>query len=430
MTADNLRPLPGDLLRTTPVPDDSGAETADRYEWQAMMAAADVLALYFEALDAAGRVPPGSSFTVLCEHHEDWSVIQGKDTEIVSAKHREPSNGPFSTYRQLLNEGGVLHLFERWHALKQTPTCRLVTTSGLRDAGAKTARVCDRLRADTSVRDDEIIAVIDGFMSTIGSLWPKDRMLSSPLAQDTICAFLTSLRFQTGEARRDQLPDMAGARYGEPVAVRLGCPGGGFAVWRAVLALVRPCMRAAGPSDGGALPVVTGVQHDEPLATRTLTLDDVDTAIHFALGHISGYVQLPRVIKANLMAVKMTRGGCSDNAIERADELRLQYRRYWRARNSIPSISDTRRSVENTLLRVIDEATEAVRDEGQWGARLWRELSQRLACLEGMEEGNALDAELLLGGVSELAYGCRAWYTDRFDAPLVLRRLTTGRAAS
>lgn len=200
---------PAELLRETSVPDDSGAETADRYEWQAMMATADVLALYFETLDEAGAVTSDSSFTVLCEHHEDWSVARGANTEIISGKHREPSRGPFSTYRQVLNDGGVLHLFARWQALQQTPSCRLVTTGGLSDAGAKTARTCDRLRADRDVDDEEIAAVIEGFKSTIMSLRSVSGVVLDPEPDDVIRAFLACLRFQHGQPRRDQLPDMA-----------------------------------------------------------------------------------------------------------------------------------------------------------------------------------------------------------------------------
>lgn len=427
MTASIDQAVPEDILRVTSAPDDSGAETADRYEWQAMMAAADVLALYFETLDEVGLVMPGSSFSVFCEHHEDWSVANSDNAEIVSGKHREPSRGPFSTYRQLLNEGGVLHLFERWQALKQIPSCRLVTTAGLADAGAKTARVCDRLRLEPGAEDEEVVAVVGGIRSMIVALRTVGGTAPGPESDDVIRAFLTGLRFQHGQPRRDQVPDMGGERYGKPVAQRFGHPEGGAAVWRAVLALVRPRMRAAGPSMGGALPVVVGVEHDDLLASRTLTLDDVDTAVRFALANVAGYAPLPRVVKANRMAVKMIQGGCSDNAVERADELRLQYRRYWRARRSNPNTSDLRRRLDNTLLRVVDEATDVVRaEQAMWGALLWRELGRRLLRLEGQAEARGLNADLLLGGVSELANNCHAWYTDRFDVREVLRQLPGG----
>lgn len=431
MTATAEDPTPEEILRVTPPPDDAGAETADRYEWQAMMATADILAIYFESLSDSGVPNDGAHFTVLCEHHEDWSVVCEGRTEIVSGKHREASTGPISTYRQVLNEGGVLHLFRRWRALQQTPACRLVTTSGLAGDGARTARACDQLRADPNAEGGDVAAVVESLKSTIVSILSTSGVTVSPEPDDVIRAFLASLRFQCAEPRRDQVPDMAAERYGKPVAERLAHPDGGLAVWHAVLALVRPRMRDAGPSIGGALPVVLGVEHDDALASRTLTLDDVDTAIRFALNNIAGYVPLPRVIKANRMAMKMAQGGCSDNAVERADELRLQYRQYWRARRSSPNTSDQRRQVDNTLQRIVDEATDVVRtDTASWGAQLWRELCQRFQALEGQPEAIGLNADLLLGGVSELSNNCRAWYTDRFDAQEMLRQLIAREAAS
>lgn len=431
MTATAEGPTPEEILRVTPPPDDAGAETADRYEWQAMMATADILAICFESLGDSGVLNDGAHFSVLCEHHEDWSIVSAGRTEIVSGKHREANTGPISTYRQVLNEGGVLHLFKRWRALQRTPACRLVTTSGLADDGARTARACEQLRADPNAEGDDVAAVVEGLKSTIVSMLSTASVKVSSEPDGDIRAFLAGLRFQCAQPRRDQVPDMAAERYGKPVAQRFGHPDGGFAVWQAVLALVRPRMRDAGPSIGGALPIVLGVEHDDALASRTLTLEDVDTAIRFALKNIPGYVPLPRIIKANRMAVKMTQGGCSDNAVERADELRLQYRQHWRARRSNPSISDLRRQVDNTLRRLIDEATDVVRiDSAPWGAQLWRELGQRFQTMEGRPEAVGLNADLLLGGVSELANNCQAWYTDRFDAHEMLRQLIAREAAS
>lgn len=420
---------PTGILRASPPPDDAGAETADRYEWQAMMATADVLGIYFEQLDDTGAVVTGGGFTVFCEHHEDWSVARGDATEIISGKHREASVGVLSTLRQLLVDGGVLHLFDRWTALQRTPACRLVTTAGLASDAARTAAVCDILRADPASDHPSVEGVLAGLSLAIAALRPSGS--GGVASTEDLRAFLSVLRLQPAEARRDQVPDLAAERYGRPVAELFGQPDGGNAVWRAVFALIRPRMRDAGPRRGGALPVVLGVEHDDALASRSLTLEDVDTAVRFAIRNVSGYTPLPRVIKANKMAVKMAHGGCSDNSVERADDLRLQYRRYWRVRTGSPNTSDRRRRLENTLSRIVDEATDDVRvEQGQWGAQLWRELGTRLRVMDGTAEVAGLDADLLLGGVSELANNCRAWYTDRFDAHAVLSRLLEEEAAS
>ena len=124
-------PSPVTTLKETKPPDDAGAETFDRYEWQATMAAADVFAAYLGCLDEHGVLRGDLTFEVICEHHEDWALSDGHGTEIVSGKHRETQVGAFTTVYSLLVEGGVLHLLDRWLALGRTPKCRLVTTAGV-----------------------------------------------------------------------------------------------------------------------------------------------------------------------------------------------------------------------------------------------------------------------------------------------------------
>jgi hypothetical protein len=141
------------VLATSPA-DDAGAETADRYDWQAAMAAADGLALYHDAL-SEGKLRADVGARIVCEHHEDWVVIQGDDAELVSGKHREPGYSVFTTAAQLAGDGGLAHMFGRWHTLGERSSCRLVTTAGLRtalhqvtgafnrkNAGAESQRLC------------------------------------------------------------------------------------------------------------------------------------------------------------------------------------------------------------------------------------------------------------------------------------------------
>jgi len=420
---DGVSQTPAAALRETTPLDDAGAETADRYEWQAMMATADVLSAYFQSLNEAGALTARADFTAICEHHEDWALISGDESEIVSAKHREASAPPFSTLRDLLVDGGVLHLLERWQTLNRTPSCRLVTTGGLSRNAARVANASERLHRDPEIADDGLTSLLADLCQAIATLRPGAEYRPPDLA-----AFLISLRIQSGEARRDHLPDMAPSRYGAPIADRLGRPEAAGAIWYAVLAMVRQRMRAAGPVRGGALPTVLGEPHEaDALAARTVILRDVDAAIRVALSNVPAYKPLPRLMRANRMAVKMARGGCSDNAIERAEILRLQYRRYWRDRASSPTLSDPRRQARNTLMRIVDETTEAVRtDTGSWGALLWREVEQRLRAPIADPATQGMDADLLLGGISDLSNNCQVWFTDRFDAAAELRRIVSG----
>lgn len=426
MTTNSEVGSPADRLRATPAPDDAGAQTADRYEWQAMVATADALSMYFKALGDDGVLNPTADVSLICEHHEDWALVEGTDAEIVSGKHREPSRGPFSTYRQLLDDGGILHLYQRWVALGRGQSCRLATSGGLANDAAKVPGACARLRQNPSENDPEVLEVLSAIARVLTEL---DSTAS--VSEVDVRAFLAALSIQDGLARRDHLPEMAGRSYGLPVAERLGHPEAAEAVWEAALSLVRARMRAAGPSVGGALPTVLGTPHDDALAPRTLLLTDIDVAIRVGLAHVGGYAPLPRVVKANRMAIKMARGGCNDNSIERADELRLQYRRYIRALRSNPSTRDRHGLVNNMLLRVLDEATRAVHDDAaEWGDALWGELDRRFRAMQGTGGAHGLSADLLLGGAAELADRCKAWFTDRFDAQAELNRLKEGGIAS
>jgi hypothetical protein len=57
----------------------------------------------------------------------------------------------------------------------------------------------------------------------------------------------------------------------------------------------------------------------------------------------------------------MAAGCCTDNSIERAEQLRLDYQRYWRARVSgDPGARTSQHRLRRELLRISDQATAAV----------------------------------------------------------------------
>ncbi len=116
-------------LLALPQADDAGAQTADRYDWQAAMAAADGLALHllWQNNHFAGQDP--DELKIICELHEDWIVQMGTEAELVSAKHRDPSSGPWKDVSSLVSDGGIGHLFARWLAADQKPSARLVTNA-------------------------------------------------------------------------------------------------------------------------------------------------------------------------------------------------------------------------------------------------------------------------------------------------------------
>lgn len=408
------------VFKKVPAPDDAGAQTADRYEWQAMMATADVLAAYLQHLDDAGVFADSETFRVICELHEDWALLEGDSVELVSAKHREASVSRLATLRSFL-DCGVLHLFERWEALGGTAMCRLVTTAGVADDAAKVVNACETLRRSPGPLD----ATMHDLLASCGDQMGSMRVGGTVPSVEVLVPFFASLRIQHGEARRDHLPDMAPTRYSRPIAERLGRLEAADAIWGAVLGLVRARMRAAGPVPGGGLPTVLAVSsNDDPHAARSLTLADVDVAVRVALANVTGYGRLPRLVRVNRLAIKLSEGGCSDNTIERMDSLRLQSRGYWRNSAGTPATRDRRRRLNNVLLKLVADVTEVVRStDSDWGLPLLTSVESRLQLIVDGPTAAGLDVDLLLGAVADLSNDCKVWFSDRFDVDAELARL-------
>jgi len=119
--------IPASLLAAPP--DDVGAQTADRYDWQALVAAVDCIAAMTEC---ASKSSTGGSTEVwvICEHHEDFVLSVGGSVQLVSVKHREPGLGGW-TRASLFAAGGVAHLFSRWLDLQELVSVRVATNAGL-----------------------------------------------------------------------------------------------------------------------------------------------------------------------------------------------------------------------------------------------------------------------------------------------------------
>ncbi|MDV7091079.1 dsDNA nuclease domain-containing protein [Rhodococcus opacus] len=95
--------------------EDSGSDTLGRYRYQAEVAARECLAMLTEE----------NIDFIVCEWHEDFVVaFADGSVELVSVKHREESQGPW-TVTELCKTGGLAHLFDRWCACECAPNVRL-----------------------------------------------------------------------------------------------------------------------------------------------------------------------------------------------------------------------------------------------------------------------------------------------------------------
>lgn len=440
---------------TTKPTDDAGARTYDQFDWQAAMASADGLRLYLDNLGEDGVLAPRDC-RVLCEYHEDWVALDEEDAELVSAKHPGTSFGAYTTMNALVNEGGIGHLFERWKSMHGKPACRLVTTGGLApgppqglSAAAEAMRM-QRLAGSPLDTDGDHKEIITSFAREVLKRGrPKSKNQPSPPVPEPtdddrkeVASFLSGLTLQCSQPARTYIAYAAPGMYVAPVLTRLGIQVPAESIWEAVLSLFRARMRAAGPRPTGGLPEVISVRPDSRTPTpleaerrltdRIVTLADIDAAIRTAVAYPEGYRPLARLPRSTRLAVKMSVGGCSDNSIERAEQLRIDYQDYWRSKaNDEPTSRVEQSRLRRLLLKMSDVATSTSRaSSGPWGSRFWEELQDLLSKLPVETLPDEMDEDLLLGGVADLANRCQVWFSNGFDVEEEIARLRALRGAA
>lgn len=436
---------------TVPPPDDAGANTLDRYDWQASMAAADGLQLYLDALGPEKRLRNDDSRRILCEYQEDWVALDGDTAELVSAKHRDPSVDAYRTVNQLADDGGLAHLFLRWRALKEKPTCRLTTTGGLAsgdpqdlEAATNTLREMRQAGQEVTLQNSHLssVAKLHSAVRTYGgkhlpSAWVKgsEDEVSEEEQRQQVARFLSMLKVHHSLTRRADIGFAAPAKFAKPVVEHLGFDVPCEAVWNVVYGLFYTRMRAAGPrADATISPVLsfairsgqpTSADKERKLSNRIVTMHDIDAAVMMAVMNPAAYETLGSPIRLSRAAVKMRKGDCSDNSIERGEQLRKDYHHYWRGRlTGDPTAMAERDRLRRLLLRVSDKAdTPLVRSNSKWGPDFWNSIQDLLDGIPQEQIPVGMDVDLLLGGISDLANACQVWFSDRFDVEDEIRQL-------
>ncbi|MFG3022525.1 hypothetical protein ACGFZQ_28910 [Streptomyces sp. NPDC048254] len=454
MDANATGPTAVELFWTVPQPDDAGAQTADLFDWQAAMATADGLSLYETALDSDGLLAADNTCRIVCERHEDWAVVVDDDVELVSAKHRDAPYGAYTTINQLADDGGIAHLFNRWHTLGEKPTCRLVTTPGLSGTAQDLATTIQHLRAlrmsglplATGEEQQKPIKDLCRCIrqhtkpERLPALWNQNSNPREPTEEEQaqVARFLSMLVIDHTRLPRGFVAYAAANMYAKPVLERLRTQAAPDPVWQAVHDLMRVRMRAAGPIPRGKLPAVLAYKPGTPLpstadleradVSRIVAMTDIDIAIRTAIAHPRGFQPLVPQPRLSHLSVKMNAGHCGDNSIERAEELHREYRDYWRQRLSgDPAARAEQARLRRRLHRVSDEAAAAASNPTIQGRALWRELQRRVDDLPEEALPVGMDADLVLGGICDLTSECKVWFSERFDVEGEIARLRTQR---
>ncbi|PWV54849.1 dsDNA nuclease domain-containing protein [Nocardiopsis sp. L17-MgMaSL7] len=126
------------IVLSRPPRENDGEATHGRYHWQTQVAVRRVFELLLAHLDAEIRVPAANGWVLVCEWHEDFCVLHAGEAELCAVKHRETTRSRWSD-KDLLEKGGLLHLFRNWWYLDRSCRASLYTNSDL--LGHKAQRI-------------------------------------------------------------------------------------------------------------------------------------------------------------------------------------------------------------------------------------------------------------------------------------------------
>jgi len=336
--------IPASLLAAPP--DDVGAQTADRYDWQALVAAVDCIAAMTEC---ASKSSTGGSTEVwvICEHHEDFVLSVGGSVQLVSVKHREPGLGGW-TRASLFAAGGVAHLFSRWLDLQELVSVRVATNAGLSNDLGPLTSLCSCLRNDPTGQlekqkvgdlNDAAKRIINSTDADVVAKLGWKQGDGSPTVEfvDCVRRFLTVLTLDCERPHRPVLPSAAVSMYVAPFLAAVGRdPGTAARAWGVIANLFRQRMRGhLPPATEGLTTIIRnirGLTVEERIAIRLsdrmVTDKDILEALELAesLGLASTETESP--FAPTRLALKLFNAGCQATTIHAAEAAARRWRNH------------------------------------------------------------------------------------------------------
>jgi len=418
---------------------DSGAQTADRYDWQAAMAVVDAMALAASFWNPATQALT-TPLTIVCEFHEDYLLTWDGKVELASVKHRDRGQ-PAWTIASFLDDGGLTHLFLSWIQLQRECSTVLVSTTPA--ASGNPRRLHDlvvRLRLDDSLLDDAETSTLSIFSSALFSRIPdglalaewKDEDAPSTVFQDTVLDFLKSLTIDCDRSDRHELPFAAAARYVEPFLVKIGVsPSLAPEVWKRSTELVAERMRDKGLGELGGLQMVA--DRFQPggaealirqLASRTFTGEELLEIVQVCAAlNLEPSTTTDRMATTKL-AAKLINGGCSPTTVraaERHAELFREFEVKLVADDTPGAYSDLANIRDWALLRA-GYAHDAALTADVPGRAMWKSLPDMIDVPAELTT-LSVTKEILIGAVCALASECKVWFSEEFDMDAALTAL-------
>jgi hypothetical protein len=382
-------------------PEDAGAVTQSLYLYQA-----EVIARYVVGLSKRASIR-----AVVCEWLEDFIVVyQDKSTLLGSVKHRETSQGPFSV-SELLTDGGLKHLFDRWKGSGKRSRCILCTNAGLKSDAKSMQQACAEGDAG-------------GILSSAQAIW--QRLVAEDAAE--AAAFLTILRIDHDLPGRRHIEAHNLHHYVRPLLARRYTGYSADRVYRAIVELVQEHSRdrAAGTHDfidiiADADRLNSATIRDRRLEARILRYGDVANAI--AAGRPTGPTRLPMpatISHSTVLAQKLEAGLLGPTLLESAQQLRASWTEFEAGHGDDlgvdPDLEDLKIRVLAAAGRAETEAKQAVSPGESYGIEMYRALVDIFAS-EAFQDSctMSVDPPLVEGCAYDLTDNCRIWWSPKFD---------------
>lgn len=346
---------------------------------------------------------------VVCETHEDFVVLHTHGPELVSVKHRELSQQPWSL-RELV-DGALGHLVRRWLATGQRARCRLMTNHGLRPGDEEAGGLDEACIAGSDAGLREWAARLAGLLGVT----PEEAL-----------SFLGGLTLETRLPGRDHIADIFRVHKLRPILKRLGLAADVDVVaYGRVLREIAD--RSADQTWNSHALLEAMVEPDgrraaavlrRRIAQRTIGPSDVAACLR---GLPTGRLRLgtaEEVPAPTRLVQKLEAGQVGPTAVRSAQRLRADWYELEARWRGLPGggeeFADLRARARVVAARIESE----VMGDDAYGRAMHARLTDRLA--EGELVSYApftLDRDLLLGLIYQLTDECEVWWSPENALP-------------
>lgn len=376
--------------------EDAGATTPSFYRFQYCRAAARLLAALKE----------GTALTIICEHHEDYLILDGNPLRAVSVKSRDQSKTRW-TVPALVGDGKLGHLYETYRRAHDPIYCSFESNRAHDVANLWSSDDEERhaARQDLAGRLDEKVADVGGFVDhlTIDSSLPSSRDISATYATNFAAPALDALGVTQLDAGRAMTlaTDLIAAASREGLSAD--------ALGELLLA------------DPGEMPELFSRLKVEE---RTVDTDQLRAALEAAASTVVPRIPAEtraaaRPVPETTMTRKLERGGLGPSVISSARSRRALWFAHCARHRDIVEREEELDSLQEWVQDQANVAEGVARAGGSdpYGLEMLEDLMGRLGSAEKLPAGTRRsdgNPALLAGAAFELTDACSVWWSDRF----------------